>query len=168
WGQYRNGGPNFFSVADSMIWSGRERVTATVTNPGSTLGEGNVNTFRFWGKPIGTTPDPIFNYKDFVALDWIDVDYWRRYRGIKSYLSANSADGAGEIQLQATNFVGNDVRVYDVTDSVGPVRLTLDPTHIVATGGGEFSIEFQDSVAAGAKHSYVVFANPTLLSQGGV
>lgn len=158
WAQYRNGGPAFFTLADSLSWAGRFPASAAVTLPGSTLGEGKVNTFRQWAKRFVAPPDPVSNSNDNIGLDAIEVTYWRRYRALRSYLSCNSGDATGEIQIQATGFTARDVRVYDVTDSLAPQRLAVDASHIQQVGS-EFTIEFQDSVAAGAPHRYVVFSS---------
>jgi hypothetical protein len=165
WAQYRNGGPAFFTLADSLSWAGRYPASAVVTLPGSTLGEGRVNTFRQWAKRFVAPPDPVNNSSDNIGLDGIDVTYWRRYRALRSYLSCNSGDATGEIQIQATGFSAKDVRVYDVTDSLAPQRLAIDPSHITQVGT-EYTIEFQDSVAAGAPHRYVVFSTARIPPPG--
>ena len=159
WAQYRNGGPDFFTIADSLLWSSRGGQMASVTLPGSTLGEGNVNTFRFWGKRYGFQPGVGTNDIDNIGLDWIEATYWRRFRAIRSYLPANSGDATGEIQIQSPGYANNDVRVYDVTDSLQPQRLVVDASHVQKVGN-EYTIEFQDSVGTGAPHRYVVFAVP--------
>ena len=159
WAQYRNGNGPFVTVADSMGWYGRVTRTATVTLPGSTLGEGNVNTVRQWGKTGSGPPDPNSNFNDNVGLNWIEASYWRRYQPLANYLSCNSGDASGEIQISAPGFARADIRVYDVTDSLNPVRLTLDPSHIFRVGS-PYTIEFQDSVAAGSPRQYVVFSRP--------
>ncbi len=158
WAQYHSGNAPFLTVADSLAWFGRGSRTATVTLPGSTLGEGNVNTLRAWGKGANFPPDPSTNASDNVGLNSIDATYWRRYRAIQSRLACNTGDASGEVQVLASGFASNDIRVYDVTDSLAPVRLDLDALHIQPSGG-EFTIEFQDSVAAGTPDRYVVFSS---------
>ena len=172
WGQYHAGSAPFLTVADSLVWFGRGSVTAAVTLPGSTLGEGNVNTVRIWGKS-GGPPDPQTNATDNVGLNWIQATYWRGYRPLADYLSCNSADATGEIQISAPTFTLSppsppsttsrlaDFLVYDVTDTLNPTRLTLDTTH-VTRNGSQYTIEFQDSIAAGAPHRYVVTTGPRI------
>jgi len=156
WAQYRNGpGAPFITVADSLAWFGRGAQTATVSYPGSTLGEGNVNRVRVWGKRSAGPPQPLLNDSDNVGVNFIEATYWRGFRALRNFLHCNPGDASGEIQMLASGFGSSDIRVYDVSDSLNPIRLTLDPSHILPSGG-QFTVEFQDSVAAGAPRRYIV------------
>ncbi len=158
WAQFRKQGGPFITVADSLTWSGTGAQTATVTVPASTLGEGNVNTLAVWGKHDIGPPDLVNNGSDNVGFNWIEATYWRRYRALNDYLSCNSAGAQGEIQMQATGFTNLGIRIYDVTDSIAPVALTVDPSQVTLVGSTA-SVDFQDSLATGVTHRYIAFAN---------
>ena len=116
WAQYHKPGAPFITLADSVSWLGCAPFTATVTNPGSTLGEG-INTMRVWGR----SPDLANNDADNVGVNWIEATYWRRYHAISDYLSCTSGSGTGEIQISASGFSFQPAQAYDVTDSLAPV-----------------------------------------------
>jgi hypothetical protein len=152
WAQYHKPGAPFITLADSVSWLGCAPFTATVTNPGSTLGEG-INTMRVWGR----SPDLANNDADNVGVNWIEATYWRRYRAISDYLSCTSGSGTGEIQISASGFSFQPAQAYDVTDSLAPVSLALNPGQFV---NGSWKVDIQDSVASGVPHSYVVVGQP--------
>jgi hypothetical protein len=162
WAQIRQGSSPFLTVADSLQWFGRTTRTATVTLPGSAFGEGDVNRLRVWGKGSSQPPDPATNNSDNVGLDHYEATYWRRFRALFNYLSCNTGDAAGEVQVVAGGFTTDQPRVYDVTDSLAPLRLTVDPARVQPVGA-EFQVEFQDSVAAGVPRRYVVTTTPRVL-----
>ena len=153
WARYRKQGGTFITVADSVFWFGTGAMTSSANVPGSTLG--NVNTMATWGKGANGPPDPILNGSDNVSFNWIETTYWRRFRPINEYLSCNSAGASGEIQIRAAPFGSQYIHVYDVTDSIAPVALTLDPSQVTFVTGG-YQVEFQDQVAPGETHRYVV------------
>ena len=161
WARYHKPGAPFITVADSVFWFGTGAQTVTATNPGSTLGEG-VNTMAVWGKGANGPPDPLVNSSDYVGFNWIEATYWRRFQALNQILSCNSADASGEVQFLATGFSYAAIHVYDVTDSLNPVALDIDPSH-VNLNAGAFEIEFQDSVASGQTKRYVVFSQPKIL-----
>ena len=160
WAEIRQGAGPFFPVLDSVRWQGPGELITTVTLPPGTLGEGNVNRLRMWGRGSGS------NF-DYVGLNYFETTFWRGYRALENYLSCSSADAQGEIQIHATGFADAAVRVYDVTDSLNPVRLTLDPAHI-QPDGSEFAVDFQDSVKAGAPHRYLAWLAPRQVSPGAI
>jgi hypothetical protein len=82
WAQFHKIGAPFITVADSVSWFGTIAMTSTVTVPGSTLGEGNVNRMAVWGKGSTTPPNPSTNGFDNVGFNWIEATYWRRYQAL--------------------------------------------------------------------------------------
>jgi len=164
WAQYHASNAPFLTIVDSLSWFGRQLLTVSTTLPGSTIGEGNINTIRLWGKS-GGPPDPSANFRDQSALNYYDVSYWRQYRALVNYLPFNSGSAAGESQFRVSGFTSADIRVYDVTDSLNPTRLTLDPSHI-QQNGPTWDVEFQDSLATGETRRYIAYC-PTSLSAGG-
>ncbi|TMQ69444.1 MAG: hypothetical protein E6K81_14970, partial [Candidatus Eisenbacteria bacterium] len=153
WAQIRNGPGALFDVMVGVAWLGLGTLNTTVTLPPGTLSEGNVNHLRLWGQ--GTT-----STYDYVGLDSFEATYWRAYRALFDYLPCNSADGSGEIQIHATGFSDPAMQVYDVSDSLNPVRLTIDPAHVQSQGPFEYSVDFQDLVVPGQTHRYVAFRYP--------
>jgi peptidase C25-like protein len=148
----------FIPVADSLFWSGKGSITPAVTlTPPQSFGEGNVNSMRVWGRNASVAPHPQNNSGDFIGVNYFDATYWRAYRALRGYLVCNSGDAIGAFQIHASGFASSDIRVYDVTDSLNPVRLVPDPSRIVPEGGGLFAIDFQDS-SAGEQRRYIVFS----------
>ena len=76
-------------------------------------------------------------------------------------MPCNSGNATGPYQIRAEGFASNALRVYDVTDSLLPVRLAVDASH-VEFDGVEYSISFQD-VSGGERRQYVVFDQPKRL-----
>src|SRR5262245_54786594 len=163
WAQFHKGPSQpYITLADSVFWFGTSAQTITVNYPGSVLGEGNVNTLAVWGKGAAAPPHPDNNNSDAVGFNWIEATYWRRFRALNQSLSCNSAGASGEIQIQASGFAYPSIRVYDVTDSLNPVLLQIDPSH-VQQSGAEYTIEFQDSVASGQTRRYIAWIDPKIL-----
>ncbi len=163
WAQIHKGPSQpFITIADSVSWFGKVSHTDTAVLPGSVFGEGNVNTMRVWGKGSSGPPDPVTNAVDASGVNSIEATYWRRFRALASYLSANNAGASGPYQILATGFAsssgGADLKIFDVTDPIAPVRLTVDASHIQQVGS-EFNIEFQDSVGVGEARKYAVFTS---------
>ncbi len=159
-GRIRNGGAQVATVVDSVVWYTKDPQTLSATLPGTAVTEGLTNSLALWGKGSTSAPSaatPICK----AALDWFELTYWRSYRALAGYLAAGSGTAAGEYQVHATGFSSPAIRVYDVTDPVGPVRLTLDASHIVPDGA-EYALDFQDLAGAGPRR-YVVFDRPKTL-----
>jgi len=154
WAGIKNGLGQVTTVVDSVSWFDKQPVVRSVTFPASVLTEGNTNFFRQWGKTSSLPPDPNTNYLCSAGLDWFELEYWRQYRAIQQYVRFNSADASGDVQMQVDGFTGDSLRVYDVTDPEQPVRLTLDPAHVLDVGGAK-SFEMQDVVAPGVRREYV-------------
>ncbi|MEO5989612.1 MAG: C25 family cysteine peptidase [Candidatus Eisenbacteria bacterium] len=156
WAAVRNNAGQVTSVADSVFWSNKYPFTASSSLRGSALSEGRTNSLRFWGKSFASPPDPISNNVVNVGLDWFDVTYWRSFTAIRSYLEFNSGAAAGLTQIRASGFLAESLRVYDVTNPEGPVRLLIDPAQI--SGGGSLAFTMQDSINPGERRSYVAAA----------
>ncbi len=163
-GQIRNGLDQTSTVVDSALWYGKSALTASVTLAPGALTEGATNSLALWGKGSTGPPDPVSNAIVNAGLDWFEATYWRSYRALAGCLAAGSGDATGLYQVSATGFTSRAIRVYDVTDPVNPVRLTVDASHVV-TAGGVSTLDFQDSTGASPR-SYVVFDRPKLLPAG--
>lgn len=162
-GRIRNGLGQFSVAADSLLasWTGKAARTVSVALPPGALTEGATNSLALWGRGSSI---PLNDAAVNVGLDWFEATYWRSYRALAGYLAAGSGDATGEYQVHATGFSSAAIRVYDVTDAVNPVRLTLDASHI-APAGSEYTVDFQDSTGASPRR-YVVFNQPKLLPAG--
>jgi hypothetical protein len=163
-GRIRNGQSQFSTVVDSLVWYGKDALTVGVTLPGTAVTEGPTNTLALWGKASVSPPDPATNNVCVAGLDWFEATYWRSYRALGGYLAASSGDATGTYQVHASGFGSSAIRVYDATDLVNPVRLTLDASHIVQ-GGADYALDFQDSTDL-APRRYVVFDQPKSLPAG--
>ncbi len=153
WAQVRNFRGQFTSLGDSVTWSGQSDFSRTTTLFGSSFTDGPTNVLRTWGKSIG---DDLA----FATLNWFQLTYWRYYHALEGKLECNNGTTTGEYQIQAYGFNSSALRVYDVTDSLNPVRLTVDPSHI-EFDGLEYTISFQDSSAS--RRKYWVFDQPKVV-----
>ncbi len=155
WADVRNFRGATTSIADSARWFGYQDFRATATLHGSALTEGPTNVFKTWGRSGA-------NLLSYASLDWFQLTYWRYYRAIGGVLSCTNGNAAGAYEVQASGFVAGGLRAYDVTDSLNPVRLDVDPSHITFDGA-EYTLAFQDS-SGGEKRSYVVYDTPKVLA----
>jgi hypothetical protein len=165
-------GSGFTTLIDStslptQFWFGKTaQVITNASFPGSVLTEGNTNFFRQWGKNSGLPPDPANNFATGAGLDWFEIEYWRQYRAIKQYVSFNSADASGDVQLRVDGFTGDSLRVYDITNPDQPIRVVIDPAHVLTVGATK-SFEMQDLVTPGQRRQYVAACqNPANPLQG--
>lgn len=78
-------------------------------------------------------------------LDWFEVSYYKRFVASQGRLSFNSAGASGEVQFTVADFPSADIMLFDVTDSLNPVRLTVDPSQVTPQGSG-YQLVFRDSV----------------------
>ena len=153
WAQLRNFRGQFTSLGDSVRWFGYSDFSRTTTIFGSSLTEGPTNVLRTWGKSSG---DDLA----YARLNWFQLTYWRSYHALEGKFECNNGTTTGAFQIQGYGFNSGAVRVYDVTDSLNPVRLAIDPSHI-EFDGLEYSISFQDSSAAPRR--YWVFDQPKVV-----
>jgi hypothetical protein len=150
WAHIRNARREITSIVDSVRWFGLPPVTRTTVVPGSAFTNGPSNVFRTWAKNSESQP---FAH---VSLNWFDVGYWRYFRPIEGRLHANSGDATGVFQIDAIGFESGNIRVYDITDSLAPVRVQIDPSRIVFDGFSEWSVSFQDE-SLGERRRYAIF-----------
>jgi hypothetical protein len=152
WAHIRNARSQITSVLDSVRWFGLTTFSPSVSLFGSALTEGPSNVLRSWGKTSNT--DLLAN----SSVNFFTATYWRYYRPIEGRLRCNSGAATGVYQVDAWGFPSDRIRVYDVTDSLNPVRLTVDPSRITFDGA-EYTLSFQDSAGA-ERRSYWVFDTP--------
>ncbi len=155
WAHVRNGRREITSIADSVRWFGLAEITRSATLNGSALTEGPTNVFRTWGK--NSDLDLFAN----CALNRFDVVYWRAFRALGRNLTCNSGSTLGFFEIQGAGFPTNAIRVYDVTDSLNPVRLVIDPARITFDGS-RYTVAFQDS-SGGERRRYVAYDVPKIL-----
>lgn len=153
WAAVRNGNGQVTTVADSVRWANKAPVTSTLSVRGSAFTEGNTNFLRQWGKNGFQAPDPTTNASAGVGFNWFEATYWRRMRAVDDAIAFNSAESAGDVQLLVERFRVDSVRVYDVTDPDQPVRIVIEPEHVLPVGN-TISVEFQDSVVTGQQRRY--------------
>ncbi len=161
WAHIRNGQNRFTTVVDSSLWGGRDSLTRRGTVFGSALTEGNTNVLRAWGR---TQPCTGFDCERvFAVMNFFQAAYWRRYNALGSYLSCNSAGAAGDYEIRASGFGFPTLRIYDVTDSLNPVRLAIDDS--LVTGTFPLTVRFQDTSPLGLTRHYVIFDNPKSVAE---
>ncbi len=144
------------TAVDSLYWTDKQPRVGTGSVRGSAFSEG-LNRFVTWGRGGNAYfggPSPTGNFLDNAGLNWFETTYWRRYKAVHDVLACSSADATGEIQLHCTGMLADSLRVFDVTDPENPVRLLIDEAHV--TRSAPISFDFQDSVATGAPHLYIV------------
>jgi hypothetical protein len=161
--EVRNLASSFFTpIGDSIVFVGKVTRTLSGTVPGDSLGEGNVNRMRIYGRQSQSPPDPVLNPRAIAGIDYYDVTYWRAFRALRNYLACNNAGAAGDIQIHATGFASRRIHIFDVSNPVAPVRLSIAPADSaiqIAPSGSEFTVDFQDVPAPGEDRRYVVFAS---------
>lgn len=157
WAGIKNGTNTVTTVIDSVFWFGKSAVSRTAIFPGTALTPGNTNFLRQWGKNQFAPPDPVTNAISSSGLDWFDLTYARFFTAQNDYLRFNSSTATGEFQTTIDGFTSDSIRVYDVTDPVNPVRLTIAAAQ-VHVGAQSVSIDLQDVVTNGTRREYVVGA----------
>ena len=123
---------------------------------GSALSEG-LNRLVDWGKGGTGAPDPVTNFKDKAGLNWFEATYWRRFDAVHDVLACNNADA-----------VGRDPGARDGLPRRHAPRLrrhrsrepgaAASSTKRTSARAAVLSLDLQDSVATGQRHSYVVAA----------
>ena len=145
------------------------------TVPGSVLSTG-LSHYRYRGERLESG---IFTDGSGSYLDWFEVSYYKKFVASRGRLSFNSAGMSGELQFTIGGFPSADILMYDVTDSLNPVRLTVDASQITAQGSA-YQLVFRDSVGLLPKRyealvvsvipqaPSVVLDSPSSLSTSGV
>ena len=166
WAAVKNGTSQVTTVVDSAGWVGRGAFTAGSLVHGSALSAGLSNRLRLWGKTGSGPPDPSTNARALVGLNWLEVTYWRAFRPITGYLGCNSGDADGEFEILAPGFTDSAaIRVYDVTDSLAPERLT---GFSIARNGPLYDVRVQDSTSSATPRRYVIVDRPKTPAAGRV
>ena len=111
------------------------------TVPDSMLASG-LSLFRYYGEHdvSGSFAQGSGSY-----MDWFEVSYYKRFVASQGRLGFNSAGASGELQFTLSGFPSADIFLYDVTDSLNPVRLTVDASQITPQGS-TYQLVFRDSV----------------------
>jgi hypothetical protein len=144
-----------WTIADSLLWSGKANQTVTVLLPGTALTDVG-NGLITWGHNATGPPDRNTNSIANASLNWFQTTYWRGYHPLANYLDCTSASAAGEYEILASGFDQATIKAYDVTDPNDPRIMTVPaPEHPDAF---TWDLRLQDSTAAGAPRRYIVFA----------
>ena len=152
WAHVRNPSNMVTPLVDSVAWYGRGALRVSPTIPGSAVGNGR-NVLRTWGWTDATHEVVL------AGLNYFEVEYWRRFKALRGYLTTRASAVTGDFQVHATGFTSRAIRVYDVTDSLNPVRLTIADSLIVPSGTGQ-AVRFRDQNPVGVTRNYVVFDTP--------
>jgi hypothetical protein len=150
----RNPAGAYTMVVDSAYFRNRRQLTPNVSLPGAAFGSGT-HQLRVWGYTPG-----VLNGIVNVGLNWFEVDYARAFKAVRGYLPCTNDSAAGVFEIVATGFATRNLRVYDVTDSLQPVRLTLADSLIRQLGPNSYQVRFQDTGIPGGLRRYVVFETP--------
>ena len=161
WCRVENGAGQSSAVCDSALWPARQSQTFTQVLPGTALTEGRTNRVQVWGRTNGGAPDPTGTELTQAGINYFEATYWRSYRALDHLLSCNSGSASVPFEIDAAGFASDSIRVYDVGDSLNPVRLT---DVVIPVVPGDHVVQFQDQVS-GAMHKYVAFDRPRLLPQ---
>jgi hypothetical protein len=131
-----------------------EFMRTTAINPGVLCSHGN--TFRFESSlPSSWTPGH--------QLDWFEVAYARKYQAYDDMLAFDNGGVSGEVEYHVTGFSQRDIFVYDVTDSIMPTPIDIDPGQITDDGGA-FTLTFRDSVAG--RRAYLALCSSRAIEPG--
>lgn len=155
--EVRNAAGTWTMAIDSTQWRGRSTNTARRSVPGTSFTNGKNNAIRMFGKTL-TSIGNIMN----AGINWYEIGYARRYKAMAGQLRCNSDSAAGAFQINGSNFGTRNIRVWDVTDSLAPVRLVLADS-LISTGAAPYTVRFQDTSPSGALRRYVAFDVPVTL-----
>ena len=155
--EVRNAGGVWTLAIDSTQWQGRATNTARRSVPGTVVTNGKNNAIRIFGKTL-TAPGNVIN----AGINWYEIAYARRFKAMGGLLRCNSDSVSGAFQINATQFSTRNIRVWDVTDSLAPVRLALADS-LISTGAAPYTVRFQDTSPSGALRRYVAFDVPVTL-----
>ncbi|HEX7879754.1 MAG TPA: C25 family cysteine peptidase [Candidatus Eisenbacteria bacterium] len=100
--------------------------------PGARLNDG-CNEIRLQGNGVAngdTTSEGSGAY-----FDWFEVDYPRRYVASGGTLRFTSSNATGDVEFVISDLRESDIRVFDITDSLAPRLVAIDPSKIVQTQG---------------------------------
>jgi hypothetical protein len=119
---------------DDQSWTGQIMYDHEVTVPHSYLQNGS-NTVRVEAADSGNVlPHQVY-------VNWIEIDYWDTYVAESDELLFGAPEG-GTFQFEVTNFSGNEVQVFDVTDRAN-VAIISNAT--VVSDGSSYKLQFEDT-----------------------
>ncbi|UCF78827.1 MAG: hypothetical protein JSW03_00690 [Candidatus Eiseniibacteriota bacterium] len=114
-----------FSIPDTLLASG-------------------ANTFKFIGEhQIASLYYPMSG----AYFDWFEISYYKKYVSQGGKLALSSGQLSGEVEFGLRAFPSQSILLYDVTDSLNVVRLTVDPSQVTLESDG-YRLLFRDSVGA--------------------
>jgi hypothetical protein len=124
------------------------------TVPDTMLSSG-LNLFRYSGERYagGSYVSGSGSY-----MDWFEISYYKRFVASQGRLGFNSAGVSGDLQFALTGFPSADIMLYDVTDSLNPVRLTVDASQVTPDGSA-YRLVFRDSVGLSPRRYQAVVAS---------
>ncbi|MCX5801726.1 MAG: C25 family cysteine peptidase [Candidatus Eisenbacteria bacterium] len=109
--------------------------------PDTMLASGN-NTFRYIGERLDSGVKVTGSGAYF---DWFEVSYYKTFAASGGVLVFNSGTLSGELEFTLTGFPSPGILLYDVTDSLNPVLLTVHDSQITSEASG-YSLVFRDSI----------------------
>lgn len=134
-------------LLDDWLWDGFERITQTVALSQTLLTDGPNTITLFSVGDTGSAVDQIF-------LNWIEVDYWQRYRARENRAAFAVAAG-GPWETTVEGFTAGNLNLFDITH---PKR----PKHI-----NNFSVDTsQPEVTLRFTHSSTIESDYFALSDG--
>ncbi|OQY39860.1 MAG: hypothetical protein B6226_00990 [Candidatus Cloacimonetes bacterium 4572_65] len=137
------------AMIDSQIWTGQSAATFTSNGiiSNSFLEHGTNNVY------ISLPGDTPTGDGEQVALDYIDITYWREYKTDEDYIKFKKPinKGNGLYQFKLSGFQSNDVSIYKLGSS------KMENARIEAFfefGGAPYFVTFQDSVNSNSTQYY--------------
>ena len=82
-----------------------------------------------------------------ACLDWFEISYYKKYAARDGRLAFSSGALSGELEIGVGGFPSRNIFLYDVTDSLNPVRLGVEDSQITPDSGA-YRLVFRDSIAA--------------------
>ena len=132
-----------FFITYSPNFKAEAMLDTDFTIPDSLLASGT-NTIRYIGQR--QLPGDTVHFPGSGAyLDWFEISYFKKYVAGAGKLAFSSGAFSGEIEVGIDGFPSGDMFLYDVTDSLNPVRLSIE-TWQVTFQSGAYRLEFRDSV----------------------
>jgi len=131
---------------DDQSWSGQIIFDHQITVPHSYLQDG-VNTVRVEAADSGDA------LPHQVLVNWIELTYMDTYVAESDELLFG-APTTDTFQFEVTNFITDDVQVFDVTD---PINVAVITGTTVMTDGGGYQVQFEDT--AGPETRYLAITS---------
>jgi hypothetical protein len=126
---------------DDQFWDGFDVYEHQVALPHTNLNEGN-NPLRVQGAgDTGAAVDQFF-------VNWIEIDYWDTYVAENDALLFGAPE-SGTYQFEISDFGGDEVEAFDVSDPSSVVRIVN--TNVV-DDGGSYTLQFEDSAQPATRY----------------